>query len=454
MSTSPTLSTTLVRSPQALDLQTILLVLVPFACAHFVSYLYRTVNAVLYPDVAADLLLSADNLGLMTSVYFLAFALAQLPLGVALDKFGPRRVQVPMLCVAAVGALLFAKAHTLSLLVLARGLIGLGVAGSLMAAIKANSQWFPVERMPLLNAVLLSVGGVGAMASTAPVDWALNHMSWRGVFVGLACFTVFASVLIAVCVPDKPIKADVKVGTMLHAVSELFSRWAFWRLALYSLLAHGAYMAIQALWMGPWLREVHGFDRAHMAQALLYGAAAMVAGSLFFGWLTDALRRYGVQPLAVCGAGVFVFVFSLLLMVLQTHAVGMVAADGVAFPLGLIDTLAAWVYSAVSPTLLAMAFGFFGTAATMNYAVVAQSVPSHLTGRVSTCFNLLVFICAFVLQWGMGNIINLWPAEFGIHPAAAFYTAFLVVFILQLPGLALWFGLKPWKQVRYGSAAL
>lgn len=177
-------------------------VLLPFALAHFVSYLYRTVNAVVYPDLAQELGLAAGSIGLLTSAYFLAFAAAQLPIGVALDRFGPRKLQVPMLLIAAAGALLFARAQSLGELALARGLIGLGVAASLMSAIKACSLWLPPEPLSLGASVLLAVGGMGAMASTTPMQWALGLTDWRGAFMALALGTLLIGALIFVLVPE------------------------------------------------------------------------------------------------------------------------------------------------------------------------------------------------------------------------------------------------------------
>ena len=150
-------------------------VLLPFALAHFMSYMYRSVNSVVYPDLVRDIGLSANTLGLLTGVYFIAFAAAQLPVGMALDRFGPRKVQVPMLALAALGGWMFAQAQSLEGLLLARGLIGLGVAASLMSAIKASSLWLPPERLPMSTAVLLSVGGLGAMVSTAPLQQLHTH---------------------------------------------------------------------------------------------------------------------------------------------------------------------------------------------------------------------------------------------------------------------------------------
>ncbi|MBB3122142.1 MFS transporter [Pseudoduganella violacea] len=394
-------------------------VLLPFALGHFISYLYRVINAVVYPDLARDLGLAADSIGLLTGAYFLTFAAAQLPIGVALDRYGPRRVQAPMLLLAAGGAVLFAQAQSVEQLVLARGLIGLGVAGSLMASIKASSLWLPPERLPLATALLLSVGGMGAMASTAPLQAALQYTQWRGAFLALAIGTLLVSAIIYFVVPEHGRKQPSKLRDMAAAVRDLYSSWSFWRLALYSIVAHATYMAVQSLWMGSWLRDMAHLDRSEVANVLLAGAMAMVAGSLFFGWLTDYLGKFGIKPLLVCGCGIWVFV-----------AVQLMMAGGVN----------------LNPYVAAVGFSFFGTATTMNYAIVAQSVPSHLTGRVSTSFNLLVFLLAFVVQWSMGLIINLWTPERGAYPAPAYHYAFGIIVALQIPGMLLWLSFKPWRR--------
>jgi MFS family permease len=179
-------------------------VLLPFALAHCVSYLYRNVNTVIYPDLVRDVGLDANGLGLLTGVYMATFALAQLPVGMALDRWGPRRVQLPMLCLSALGGLLFAMADTFTGLLLARGLIGLGVSASLMAALKASSLWVPAERQPLSASLLMAVGSLGAMASTAPMQFAVDLVGWRWGFAGIACCALAVAVLIGTVVPEHP----------------------------------------------------------------------------------------------------------------------------------------------------------------------------------------------------------------------------------------------------------
>ncbi len=395
-------------------------VLLPFALAHFISYLYRSVNTVVYPDLVRDIGLTANTLGLLTGVYFIAFAAAQLPVGMALDRFGPRKVQVPMLAVAALGGALFAQAQTFEGLLVARALIGLGVSASLMAAIKASSLWLPPERLPLATAVLLAVGGLGAMVSTAPLQLALDAVGWRAAFWGIAAGAAGVSLLIFSAVPEHATRPQpVSVRAMVQSIGQLYASPLFWRMALCTLFANAAYMAVQGLWIGPWLRDVGHLSRPEVAGVLFWGTVAMVAGSLTFGWVTDRLGRYRVRPITVCGLGMSIFLLFEALMLLGTD---------------------------VPPAVLAIGFSFFGTAGAMNYAILAQSMPAHLTGRVSTCFNLLIFVAAFALQWGLGAILNAWTPAGGQYPDIAYRTALGVSLALQLPGLVLWLGFKPWQR--------
>ena len=394
------------------------MLLLPFALAHFISYLYRSVNTVVYPDLVRDLGLTANTLGLLTGAYFIAFAAAQLPIGVALDRFGPRKVQLFMLLIATAGGVVFAMSHTLTGLMLGRALIGLGVAASLMSAIKAASLWLPPSRLPLVTSILLAFGGLGAVVSTAPMQMALTYISWREAFGVLSLATLAVVALIFTNVPEHPHKNEVQVDEALRSVGQLFRTRSFWRLVLYTLFSNAAYMAIQGLWMGPWLSDVGQLSRSDMADVLSLGALAMVAGSLFFGWFTDRMRHHNIRPITVCGAGMLVF---MLFQAMMVH--GHIAA----------------------PWVVAVGFSFFGTASAMNYAIVAQSMPAHLTGRVSTSFNLLIFVVAFVMQWGVGAIINSWPSVDGQYPEAAYRVALACCLGLQLPGLFIWLGFKPWK---------
>ena len=161
----------------------------PFAGGYFLSYLYRTVNAVVGPVLSNELSLGAADLGLLTSTYFIAFGSTQLPLGLLLDRFGARRVEAALLLVAAAGAAIFAVSDGIGMLAVGRGLIGLGVSACLMAAFKFFSQWFPAERQASLTGWIMTSGSLGALMASAPLDAVLHVATWREVFAGLAVIT-------------------------------------------------------------------------------------------------------------------------------------------------------------------------------------------------------------------------------------------------------------------------
>ena len=210
----------------------IVLVFLPFAAGYYLSYFYRSTNAVIAPQLVSEVGLNAGDLGFLTSMYFLTFAAFQLPLGILLDRYGPRRVQSCLLLAAAGGALLFSFGDDIVTLAIGRGLIGLGVAGCLMSAIKAGTIWFDTRHWPVVNGCLLAVGGLGAVSATAPLEAALGVVDWRHIFVALACATVLVSALILVVVPESR-TAVVRSGLVqqVRELGSIYTDRVFWRLA-------------------------------------------------------------------------------------------------------------------------------------------------------------------------------------------------------------------------------
>ena len=378
----------------------------PFGLGYFVSYVFRTVNAVIAPDLVAELNLSPADLGLLTSAYFLTFAAFQLPLGVLLDRFGSRRVEGVLLLFAAAGALVFALAESLSGLLIGRALIGLGVSACLMAAFKAFSAWLPAERLPFANGMQMISGGLGALTATTPVQAALRFTDWRGVFLALAALGLIAAITVFLVVPRQPpAQRPESLGEQLQGLRKVLGSRTFWRITPWAFAAQSAYLSIQGLWSGPWLRDVGGYDRAAVADMLWWIAVAMIAGYFAFGSLAGRLARKGVAPATVAASGMGIFILVQLLIVLTPEQV----------------------------VVLWPCFGFFGTACILPYAVLAQAFPKHLTGRCNTSLNLLVFVGAFVAQWLIGAVIGLWPvaADGSYHPAG-YRAAFLLLIGCQV----------------------
>lgn len=396
------------------SLALLLRLFLPFGLGYFVSYVFRTVNAVIAPDLVADLSLSPAGLGLLTSAYFLTFAAFQLPLGILLDRFGSRRVEAVLLLFAAAGALLFALADSLTGLLLGRALIGLGVSACLMAAFKSFSAWLPTEKLPFANGVQMVSGGLGALTATTPVQAALQLTDWRGVFLLLAGLALLAAITVFIVVPEADTgRQPESFSEQLQGLKSVLQSRAFWRIAPWAFTAQSAYLSVQGLWSGPWLRDVAGYGRGQVADMLFWIAVAMILGYFAFGSLAGRLAEKGVPPSVVANVGMGCFILiQLLLTIAPEHADGL------------------WI-----------GFGFFGTACILPYAVLAQVFPKHLTGRCNTSLNLLVFVCAFAAQWLIGAVIGLWPTTLsGGYQPEGYRAAFLLLIVMQLLA-AVWYWL-------------
>jgi len=366
-----------------------LMVLVPFGSGYFLSYLFRAVNAVVAPDLVDEIGLSASSLGLLTAAYLFAFAAFQLPLGILLDRFGPRRVQTVLLLVAATGAALFGIAESETALIAARAMIGLGFAGGLMASFKAVALWAPPGRMPLLNSWVMAFGGIGIMAASTPADMAVQEFGWRAVFIALACVTAVVALVIWVVVPRRGEASDAPregLGQQLRALRTIYSDAEFWRVVPIITVMCGSHVAIQTLWAGPWLADVAGLDRDAVALTLTLMAAAFTVGIAPEGWTT---------------------------------------------PLWLL-------------------FAMTGQLGILGYPHVAEHFGTALAGRAGTAVNLLVFGTAFSIQYGIGAVLDRWPSDGG-YPPEAYATAF--GFVLGLAVVTfLWMILKKPKARRQALA--
>ena len=363
------------------NLQKFIFIFLPFACGYFLSYLYRSTNAVLAPYLSSDLNLNAEQLGLITSAYFLTFGLFQLPLGVLLDKYGARKVQSILFLIAAIGAILFSLGNDVWSLVTARGLIGLGVSGALMAAFKAFAVWFPKERLPLLIGLFMSAGGMGAIVASTPLEMALQITDWRGVYLFIGIVTIFVGVLIFFIVPEKQENNyNEKALPVLKVLKHIYTSYAFWRIGPLSGIAGGTGLAILGLWAGPWLSDIGKFNQNEIANILFISTIMMTIGTTSLGIITDYLRKFNISPVAVMGGALFVFIIPLTIITFG------------------IMPKAIWPWVILSITSLA---------ATLAYAGLSQHFPTSYAARASTAINLICFLMAFIAQYAIGFIMQL-----------------------------------------------
>jgi sugar phosphate permease len=378
-------------------------IFLPFALGYYLSYLLRTINAVISPDLTRELALSAADLGLLTSAYFLAFGLAQIPLGIALDRFGPKRINVALLLVAAFGAVMFALGESRSELSFARGLIGLGVSACLMSGLKAFSLWFPPERHSSMTGFIMAAGALGALTAATPVELMLPFVGWRGVFWIIAAICVASAVYLALAAPTAPPgHADTTLRAAVAGLGGIFTSPDFLRFAGTAAFFSGGFMALQSLWAVPWLMDMDGLSRSQAAGYLVILNLGMLSGQLFIGFFGTRMARRGIKPVHLMRGG-----FCLVIATELAIVFGLGSAAALWFVLGVLAAVNAQTYVAAS-----------------------SCFPREAFGRVSTAINLMAFAGAFAVQWGMGIVLDVMDAA-GRMPATALIVAFGLLIALQ-----------------------
>ncbi len=379
-------------------------IFLPFALGYYLSYLLRTVNAVISPELTNELGLSAADLGLLTSTYFLAFGLAQVPVGIALDRLDPRRVEGGLLLLTAAGSVAFALGDSMSSLSGARALIGLGVSACLMASLKGFAMWYPPERQSSMTGFIMAAGALGALTASAPVEAVLPVLGWRGVFWVIAGVALGAALFVMRSLPDEAAQAsEDSVGAALVVVGRIYASAAFLRFAASSTFFVGGFMAMQSLWAVPWLMNVSGLDLAEAARMLVVLNVGMLSGQLSIGMLGTRLARRGVHALQM----------------LQWGYGGMLVVQ------------CAILFDVGPPALSWFLLGMLSAVNAQAYLATSQHFPRAVFSRVSTSINLMAFAGAFVVQWGLGLGLDLLQGG-GRSMAAALGVAFGGLIVLQV----------------------
>ena len=370
------------------------------------------VNAVLAPTLVAEFGLSASGLGLLSSMYFLSFAFCQLPVGVAMDRYGPRRVNAALLLVAAAGGFWFAQAESAAAAIAARALIGIGVSACLMASLTAFVLWYPAGRISTMNAIAFSAGAVGAMTATVPLELLLRVWPWRDAFMLIVAATIAVSLVLWLWVPERTARSGGDgLREILRGLGELLRDSAFLRLSICLGASQFASVALQTLWIATWLRDVAGYTPAEVARGLLAVNVAMIVGYMTFGRAADALQRRGQGALPLLIAGV--------------------ALSSVSLGLVIVTKL----------FVLWLVFVAAGTSVVLAYSILSRRLPKAMAGRANTAINVFGFVGMFSGQWGIGLVLDLWPQTAHGYAPAAYTWALGMSWAVQLAGLLwLWSG--------------
>lgn len=386
-----------------------------FACAYFMSFALRTINAVIAPDLVREFGLDNGALGSLSSAYFLGFAAMQLPLGIWLDRFGARRTHATLLLFAAAGCAGFALATDPRVLWVGRLLIGIGISGALMSALKSFRHWYPPERQQQLAAWMLVVGNFGALSTTVPVQAMLPAVGWRNVFwIGFALVVIFAAGVWALLPRDEERSSAVHAsgGSPWAGYAEVFADRYFLKMVIVNILTQSGFIAIQTLWAGPWFNRVLGMDPGESARALLALNFTMMMAYLGLGWLMPWIARSGWTIVSIIGVS----------------GIAMIAVEAT-----IATVHAPWTW------VLFPLLGLVSTPFTLVQSHVSLTFPAALTGRAFTAFNLLVFSGVFISQWLFGVGVDV-SKGFGLAEPDAFRATLIGWACLQMLGMAVLFG--------------
>jgi predicted MFS family arabinose efflux permease len=390
-----------------------LLLFVVFLLAYMLSQFYRSFLAVIAPGLAAELGLTASDLANMAAAWFVVFAIVQFPLGVALDRIGPRRT-VPLLMLAAVaGAIVLANATGAWGCIIANALIGLGCSPIYMGALYYLGRTVPPERFGFVSACLLGFGTSGNLLAATPLAFATERFGWRATFVGIAVFTLAAAALFYLLVRDPPPAERPKgKSSALAELIEIITLPRFWTLMPILMLGYAAVVVERGLWLGPYFAEVQGLHGVSLGNAALAMAVAMSAGALFFGYI-DKLVPHERKRLVVLGT----------------------ALTGVGFAL-----LAAVPEPSVALAVATFAFiGCLGLCQPLLFAHARQFFPDHLLGRGMTFANFLTIGGSGLVQWATGVYISSLQAS--AIPAPQVYAALhavMAVLVIAATAIYLW----------------
>ena len=385
-------------------------------CAAFMaSQFFRVSNAVIAPELMRTLSISSEAMGVITGAFFFAFGIMQIPTGILLDRFGPRRTMSGLFVIAAAGSAVFATAEGTAGLVAGRALIGVGCAAGLMGMLVAIARWYPPERFAKLSSMVYVVGGAGVLFATTPLAAAADTIGWRGAFWAMTGITLgFAAMLFAM-VRDAPPGREVEsagetFAEMLGGVREVSRNRQLWHVCAIQFVNYGSIIAVIGLWAGPYLNDIHGLQGVARGNVLLVINVSMLAAVIGYGVVE---RRLHSRKRAIAG--------------------GSVASAAILLVLAFWPGIGPWPAIA-----LLVAFAVTSGHIMLNHAHARAVLPDHLVGRGLTLQNVAVFFGVATMQSVTGLIIGRFTQVGEAAPDIAYRSVFGFLAVMIVVSLALY----------------
>ena len=385
-----------------LPIKKAVLIFFVFACGYFISALLRAITATLSPILTSEFILTAGDLGLLAGGYFLGFASMQIPLGYLLDRHGPKKVVSSFLLIAIIGTIAFALAQSFSGLLISRILIGVGVSACLMGPLTGYRIWFADEYQQRANAWMLMVLSMGFVFSTLPVQLLLPVIGWRWIF-GLITILIFIVIILTLLfIPPWKKEEENNNEKNIGSLSDVWKNKFFRSTIPLGLFNYGGMIAIQTLWAGPWMVRVAGYSPLESATGLFWINITMLIAFFIFGYILPKITKLGFESMQLMKFGLPISYLTLLVIIISGENAG-----AIHFTLYILTSIVL----------------------TLAQPAVALSFPTSLAGKSLTSFNLLIFVGTFIMQWGIGLIIDL-SQFFGKGEIQSFQISFFVYLVI------------------------
>ena len=375
-----------------------------FALGYFISTLLRAITATISPELVSEFNLNSGELGLLGGAYFLGFASVQIPLGYLLDHKGPRKIVSYFLLLSIIGIILFSFSQNLTMLLISRILIGVGVGACLMGPLTAYRIWFQDETQQRANSWMLMVGAIGMLSSSLPIQYFLPLIGWRFIFLILALLTLICIILIIIFIPKWETKSLKNEKIDKNNLSTVWKNSLFKSLIPMGFFSYGGLFAIQTLWAGPWMIKVAGYTPEESAQGLFFIYFAMLISFLCWGYFVPKFSKNITDAIRLLKFGAPISLIVLAIIIYLGPKAGSIH----------------WAIFIVSSVFLSLTQPAVGMAFSLSNA-----------GKALTSFNLLLFIGAFFMQWIIGIIIDI-GIRFNYSEINSFKFAMFFVLITSL----------------------
>jgi len=375
-----------------------------FALGYFISNLLRAITATIAPELVSEFNLNSGELGLLGGAYFLGFASVQIPLGYLLDHKGPRKIVSYFLLLSIIGIILFSFSQNLTILLISRMLIGVGVGACLMGPLTAYRIWFQDETQQRANSWMLMVGAIGMLSSSLPIQYFLPLIGWRSIFLILALLTLFCIILIIIFIPKWETESIKNEKFNENKLSTVWKNSLFKSLIPMGFFSYGGLFAIQTLWAGPWMIRVAGYTPEESAQGLFFIYFAMLVSFFCWGYFVPKFSKNITDAIRLLKFGAPISLIVLAIIIYLGPKAGSIH----------------WAVFIVSSVFLSLTQPAVGMAFSLSNA-----------GKALTSFNLLLFIGAFFMQWIIGIIIDI-GIRFNYSEINSFKFAMLFVLLTSL----------------------